>query len=163
MEPWTVLSEQDYPLRTAIAPVTLMANHTNSQSMANMVSLNLIILKEHVVKHDLFGFCYLEAIVDLALDEIVRETRNGNHNGLPMELINIYCSIEGVQKSSKKKMYPIREFIRGYVQLWCKLSNYIASTFSYQIAERIMLEAYNHKAGHKYQHKLKIVKRNPSA
>lgn len=158
MEPWTVLNEEDYPVRAGKGPVTLIDNHSQSQCVANMVSLNLLILKTHVVKQDTFGYCYLEAIVDLALDEIICEARQGRHPGLPMDLIAIYSSIDAASKLSKKKKQPIKEYTRQYVKLWSQLFRYTAQTFSYQAAERIMLEAYNHKVAHKYQDKLKVVR-----
>ncbi len=110
----------------------------------NAVSLNLDILKNHVIQQEGFGYGYLVASIDLAIDLLI-SSRQGMALPVPMELMKI-CSIADERLKNRKlpKARPdkMKYYIRIYVQLWTRLYQYIKKCFDDVMAEHILLEAY---------------------
>ncbi|CAN5141392.1 hypothetical protein BH09BAC1_BH09BAC1_29320 [soil metagenome] len=123
--------------------------------MINMVSLNIIVLKNHILKQDSFGFSYIATIVDMTLEEIIRN-RKGELLAIPMELIEVYNAADENLKAKRHTPLNRKDYTRLYVRLWSRLYDFISKMFDYMIAEKILQEAYNLLSGKKYQHNLRI-------
>lgn len=135
--------------------LVLIKSQTKGQSMMNMVSLNLIILKEHILKQDLFGYWFLGNVVDMAMDEHINRA-NGVALPVPMELIGIFNVAEEKLRVRCKSIASAKTYTRTYVGLWSKLYQYLCKVFDYSFAERVFIEAYNLLANKKYNHVLKV-------
>ncbi len=133
----------------------LIKSQSKGQSMMNMVSLNLIILKGHILKQDLFGYWFLEQVIDMAMEEHIKRA-NGVALPVPMELIDIFNTAEEKLKVRRSTIASTRIYTRVYVGLWSRLYRYLCQLFDYSLAEKIFVEAYNQLAKKKYSSVLKV-------
>lgn len=140
--------------------LVLIKSQNKGQSMMNMVSLNIKILKEHILQQDLFGYWFLGNVVDMAMEELIARSA-GRVIPVPMELISLFnIAEEKLKVRGRIGKAASKAYTRTYVNLWSKLYKYLCDAFDYHVAERMFVEAYNILSQKKYAQVLKVEYKN---
>lgn len=134
----------DIEARRYMPVLELNTSPSVNHCKANVVTVNLMVLKNHVLKQDALAFGYLSTAIGLVMQLIVH-----SNGGLPQARPAALNDIHSSAQKWLKKPHDTKDFTRSYVRLWCRLVCYIANKYDYHMAEYLMTEAYNRMAAKK--------------